>query len=116
MANPKLFISIPMRGYDDDEVRAAILGIKEFTERMYDREFDLIDSFIEEEPPDGVMQGAYYLGKSIQKLSTADICVFHPEWKNARGCIIEHMVCAMYDIPYVELKEENSSEMGDYHD
>lgn len=111
MANPKLFISLPMRGRDDDEVRAEMLGIKQFIERMYDQEFDLIDTLVEEEPPDGVIQNNYYLGKSIQMLSMADICVFHPEWKNSPGCIIEHMVCAMYDIPYVELKEEDSSEM-----
>ena len=106
MANPKLFVSLPMRGHEDDEVRAVMLDIKQFIENEYNKTFDLIDTLIVEEPPDDVINNNYYLGRSIQKLSTADICVFHPDWKSSPGCIIEHMVCAMYDIPYLELKKE----------
>lgn len=107
MANPKLFVSLPMRGYDDDDIRAEMAAVKEFAENECNQELDLINSLEEDVLPDEVLHDNYYLGKSIQKLSTADICVFHPDWKSAPGCIIEHMVCAMYDIPYVEIRNQD---------
>ena len=105
MANPKLFVSLPMYGLNDDVVRRLMIDIKRSVENIFKREFDLIDTLIEEEPPDSVVHHNYYLGRSIQMLSMADICVFHHDWKNSPGCTVEHMVCDLYDIPYIELKK-----------
>lgn len=100
----KLFISIPMRDKDIKDVKNEMSEIHEFVNKYYEQSFELIDSIIEETPDDETInQPILYLGDFISKLSQADLVIFHPDWRNARGCIIEHMVCALYDIPYIEL-------------
>ena len=107
MLKPKLFVSLPMRGYEIDDIRAEMEAVKNLLDSNYEEEFELIDTIDTEDAPDDIHHENYYLGKSIQKLATADLCAFHPLWKTAPGCIIEHMVCAMYDIPYLEIHGEN---------
>ena len=113
---PRLFVSIPMRGLDEFEVRAAQAAVKNYMDGVYETEFDLIDTYDVDEKPEGYVHDCYYLGESIKKLATADLCVFHPEWKNASGCLIEHMVCALYDIPYVELHSEQQDYIDEVDD
>ena len=107
MPKPKLFVSLPMRGYEIDDIRAEMKTIKNILDINYEEDFELIDTIDTEDAPDNILHDNYYLGKSIQKLATADLCAFHPAWKTAPGCIIEHMVCAMYDIPYLEIRGED---------
>ena len=40
----------------------------------------------------------WYLSKSIELISTADIVVFGKDWGTARGCRIEHEICEKYGI------------------
>lgn len=52
----------------------------------------------------------WFLGKSLQLLSTADIAYFAKGWEGARGCKIEHQCADEYGIPliiedYAEQKE-----------
>ena len=46
----------------------------------------------------------FFLGKSLELLSTADICLFVGNWETARGCRIEHDCCLEYGIPRVYFK------------
>jgi len=48
------------------------------------------------------------IGMSIQDMANADIVVFAPGWRDARGCVVEHAVCLLYKIPYVELINDSS--------
>lgn len=110
----KLFISLPMRGLDISEIRLTMNDIRHTIESSFNEPFELIDTVIEETPKSDVLDdGSWYLGQSIQLLSTADICVFHPGWRDARGCIIEHMVCALYNIPYVDMSIDYDFEKDD---
>ena len=43
-----------------------------------------------------------YLAKSIEFLAKADVAVFAPDWKDARGCRIEHQCAVDYGIPILE--------------
>ena len=45
----------------------------------------------------------WYLGIAMQNLADCDAAIFYGDWKNARGCRIERMVCQEYDIPVIEL-------------
>ena len=99
----KLFVSLPMKGLDTKAIRDTMFRIWHIIEDEFDEKFELIDSVIEEMPPDDVDCGTWYLGKSINFLSSADICVFHPNWREARGCVIEHMICALYNLYYVDM-------------
>lgn len=38
----------------------------------------------------------WFLGKSIELLSTADLVYFAKGWETARGCIIEHSCAVAY--------------------
>lgn len=41
----------------------------------------------------------YYLARSIEVLSSADLAYFVDGWENYRGCKIEHDCCIQYQIP-----------------
>ncbi len=62
--------------------------------------FELIDSFIEDIPNDATP--LWYLGKSIEFLSHADLAYFIKGWENARGCKIEHLCAITYGIGVIE--------------
>lgn len=113
----KLFVSLPMRGLEISEIRLMMNDIHHTIESSFNEPFELIDTIIEETPTSDVLDdGPWYLGQSIQLLSTADICVFHPGWRDARGCIIEHMICALYNIPYVDMSIDYDFEKDDVVD
>ena len=60
---------------------------------LYGDDAEIIDSFI-----DGEGTPLWYLGKSIELLSTADIAYFLKGWNTARGCRIEYMCASDYGI------------------
>ena len=99
----KLFISQPMRGLTDDEILKSREEIRIKAEKIIGEPVELIDSFISEYPGEiNKHVPVYYLGKSLQFLSQADIAYFGGDWKNARGCIIEHDVAVQYSIDRLE--------------
>lgn len=99
----KLFISQPMRGLTDEEILRAREEIRFRAEQVVGEPLELIDSFMEEYPGEiNKSIPVWYLGKSIQFLSQADIAYFGGEWKNARGCRIEHEVADKYGIKIIE--------------
>lgn len=99
----KLFISQPMRGLSDEEILKAREEIKRRAEKVIGEPIELIDSFLEDYPGE-INQHipVWYLGKSIQLLSQADIAYFGGDWKNARGCKIEHEIADKYGIKIIE--------------
>lgn len=99
----KLFISQPMRGLSDDEILKAREGIRVKAEQVIGEEVELIDSFVSEYPGEINKQiPVWYLGKSIQFLSQADVAYFGGDWRNARGCKIEHKIAKEYGIDRIE--------------
>ncbi len=99
----KLFISQPMRGFSDEEILKAREEIKLRAEKEIGEPVELIDSFIEEYPGEiNKSVPVWYLGKSIQFLSQADVAYFGGEWENARGCKIEHELAVQYGIDRIE--------------
>ena len=112
----KVFVSLPMRDRSTDEIREDMNDILDMIKPGYaelGEDVELIDTIWPDGPgPDILDEGAWYLGRSIQALAEADLAIFHPGWREARGCIIEHMVCAMYNIPYFDI----SMDYGDHED
>ena len=99
----KLFISQPMRGLTDIEILKVRLEIKNRAEKTLGEPVELIDSFIKDYPGEiNKSIPVWYLGKSIQLLSQADIAYFGGDWRNARGCKIEHEVARTYGITIIE--------------
>ena len=71
----KLFISQPMAGKTDE-------------------------SFFEGAPAEA--KPLWFLGKSIELLSQADVVYFVKGWDKARGCKIEHQCAVAYNIKRIE--------------
>ena len=97
----KLFISLPMNGRSEADV---LNDIKTISEKFKDN-FEIINSYQQEEDPNGIdrYSGVWYLGNSIKLMRTANLVCFAKNWASARGCIIEHRICELYDIPFIEL-------------
>ena len=99
----KLFISQSMRGLKDEEILKAREEIRTRAEQIIGEEVELINSFIEEYPGEiNKSIPVWYLGKSIQFLSQADIAYFGGDWRNARGCKIEYEIADKYGIKIIE--------------
>ena len=90
----KLFISQPMKGKTDEEI------LKEREKAIASEEIEVIDSFFQSAPADA--RPLWFLGKSLELLSTADIAYFAKGWENARGCRIENTCAIEYGIDVIE--------------
>lgn len=97
----KVFISQPMRGKSDEEILAERNKAIQYVKKLGNKSIEIIDSFFQGAPVDA--KPLWYLGKSLELLSEADLAIFLPGYENARGCVIEHTCCLMYDIPHLEL-------------
>ena len=96
----KLFISQPMRGKTDEEIlQERETAIKE-AEKLIGESVEVIDSFFREAPVDA--KPLWFLGKSLELLSSADVAYFAPGWNKTRGCIIEHTCAVEYGIPVIK--------------
>lgn len=101
----KLFISQPMAGKTEKEIlNERNIIIKKVKETLGE-EIEIIDSFIEETPSAKNIP-LWYLGKSIELLSNADIAYFVKGWENNRGCRIEYDSAKEYGIDIIEEKED----------
>ena len=89
----KIFISQAMNGLTEEQIRERRARITEYLETQFD-DFEIIKSILEpgEHPP------LWYLGKSIEMLSEADLAVFDENWYKSRGCRIEFECCVQYNI------------------
>ena len=96
----RLFISQPMRDKTDEEIlkvrNEAIRSVEDFI----GEEVIVIDSFFQNAPVDA--RPLWFLGKSLELLSTADIAYFAEGWENYRGCRIEHKCAIEYGIQTIE--------------
>lgn len=106
----RLFISQPMRGKTDEEIEREREELIAIAKAVYaDRgEVEVIDSFFKGwlNVPAGVKAPLYYLSKSLELLATADVAIFAKDWREARGCRIEHECAKQYGVSTIELPEE----------
>lgn len=96
----KLFISQPMRGKTDEKILAERKKAIESAERNLGEPVEVIDSFFQNAPADA--RPLWFLGKSLELLSTADIAYFAKGWEDARGCRIENQCAIEYGIEVIE--------------
>ena len=95
----KLFISQPMRGKTDEEILAAREKAIASAKRHIGEDVEVIDSFFQDAPVDA--NPMWYLAKSLELLSTADVAYFAKGWEEARGCRIENTCAIEYGIELV---------------
>lgn len=96
----KLFISQPMCGKTDDEIKAERVKAIQSAEAIVGEPLEVIDSFFENAPVDA--KPLWFLGKSLELLADADIAYFVSGWQDYRGCKIEHACAVEYGIRIIE--------------
>ena len=100
----KLFISQPMKDKTNDEIskerEKAIVAARKYL----GEDVEVIDSFFKDAPHDA--KPLWFLGKSLELLSTADVAYFAKGWDRARGCKIEHDCAVVYNIGVIENYQE----------
>ena len=96
----KLFISQPMRDKTNEQIEAERKTAIETVKKIYGEDVEIIDSFFKDAPHEA--KPLWFLGKSFELLSTADVAYFCKDWEKYRGCKMEHSACAEYGIKIIE--------------
>lgn len=98
----KIFISQPMFGKTDEQIRQER---EELIKQIEENGNEYLDSIVadglEEVNNDSI--GLFYLGKSLEIMSKADEVWFMNGWDKSRGCKIEYQVAKDYNKKIVEL-------------
>jgi hypothetical protein len=94
----KLFVSVPMKGRTEEEIKASIQKMKKIAEIYEGEELELIDSYIEDNPPKDSKEAVWYLGESLKKLAQADVFIGIDEAYDWNGCYIERDTAQRYGI------------------
>ena len=102
----KLFVSVPMRGRTEEEIKASIQKMKKIAEIYEGEELELIDSYIEDNPPKDNNQAIWFLGKSLEKLATADVFIGIEDTWSWNGCAIEDETARRYGVKSYIVKPE----------
>lgn len=94
----KLFVSVPMKGRTEEEIKASIQKMKKIAEIYEGEELELIDSYIEDNAPKDSKEAVWYLGESLKKLAQADVFIGIDEAYDWNGCYIERNTAQRYGI------------------
>lgn len=96
----KLFISCPMRGRTEEQIRNSMDQMHKIAEAIFDEKFEVIDTLIADNAPACNRAQLWYLGKSIEMLSQADAFIgVYDDQKGFDGCIVENYTAKLYGIP-----------------
>lgn len=106
----KLFVSVPMKGRTDENIKKSIEDMHKLAEIMFGEKLEVIDSFMEEQAPRCKREALWYLGNSISIMSQADYFAGVRYSDYFHGCRIEWETAAAYGIPLitVEISQLNS--------
>ena len=94
----KLFVSVPMKGRTEEEIKASIQKMKKIAEIYEGEELELIDSYIEDNPPKDSNEGVWYLGESLKKLAQADVFIGIDKEYDWNDCYIERHTAQRYGV------------------
>jgi hypothetical protein len=94
-----------MKGRSEEAIKFTIETMHKVAEIMFGEEFEVIQSYIKEQPPEGVNEKIWYWGKSALKLAEADyfIGVYNQRSNfcddKYEGCEIEEQLARNNGIP-----------------
>lgn len=95
----KLFISCPMRGRKDEDIKKSFERMHKIAEAVFNEKLEVIDTFIQNDPPATKSIAIWYLGESIKKMANADYFIGIKDCWAYSGCITERGVADLYEIP-----------------
>ena len=89
-----IFISQPMNGRTDEEIRHERAALVLWTKEHLQEDVTALETFFDD---------FGLAAKPLDYLARADVAIFAPGWQKARGCRIEHQCAEDYDIPMMEV-------------
>lgn len=101
----RLFISQPMKDKTDKEILKVRNEAIKSAENYLGEKVEAIDSFFQNAPAEA--KPLWFLAKSLELLSTADVAYFTKGWETARGCKIENQCAIEYGIDVIEDYKED---------
>lgn len=107
----KLFVSCPMAGRKEENIKESIRKMHEIAEIMLGEKLELIDSYLDEVAPADVNNhGLWFLAKSLERMVNADYVIgfaWNITCSKHKGCEIEMDAAEGYDIPTFEIRDED---------
>lgn len=92
----KIFISQPMKGKSNEEIKKEReVIIDEISKKLDSEDFEVLDTVFED------FDGATplkFLAKSLMVMADADVVYFADGWRAARGCRIENRCAIAYGL------------------
>lgn len=92
MSKKKLYISLPISGYQLDVVRREADTYKELWQ---DEGYEVITPF--DLSPESDKPYSYHMGKGIEGLLECDAVYFSPGWVDSKGCNLEYAAAKIYE-------------------
>lgn len=101
----KLFISVPMHGRSDEEIKNHIEKIKKAANRYFIKtEVDVVDNFECDFEPDRCVDLKHprigYLAEAIKKLAYCDGIIFGNGYDKSKGCLCEYYIAEQYGLEF----------------
>ena len=97
----KAMLIQPMAGRNELEILKERNMMKDV---MESNGYEVMETLFREKAPKDVNEGLYYLGKSIQAMSKADLVVLLPNWNKNKGCKIEYECAKAYGKETLEIQ------------
>lgn len=98
----RVFISQPMGGVPEDKILSERNRAIDNIKQKYGENVEILDTYFTDREPDGVNSGLWWLAKSLEFLSMAQLVYFVRGWDTKRGCRIEYTCAKEYGIPTIE--------------
>ena len=105
----RVFISQPMNGLSEDQVRRTLRDAAEKIRSQYGEKYpdiEVVSTYDQPEPDTEYTTvlpyknvRLYYLGNSIKILGQCDAIYFCNGWEKANGCQVEYTIANLYNIP-----------------
>ena len=98
-----IFISMPMQGMTIEEIITNFKIIKTLLRPDFING-KFLNSIITDTPPTNIKNTSiWYLAKSLEILSQADLAVFIGDWESHKGCLLEHAAATEYGINTIQM-------------
>lgn len=108
----KVFVSFPMYGKTKDEIHAMFRWVKSLLKkRDPDKEYEILDTWFEEDAPEDIEPRVYYLIKSLKLLKDADMVVFTAGCFRRLSCVIEYWASDTLGLPTFPIKIDDNGDV-----
>ena len=110
-----IFISQPMVGLTNDELKRHCSKVLDMIQRRYPTEKIHLINPPYPYYPYGHNESVWALGKSLEYIAQADLVFFLKYWEISYMCSLQHLICLYYNIPIAFEDEYSTHESVCYH-